>query len=104
MAAEIILVPVAPAVEVKANASTTMKPWRRRMRFMVSIAQAHVDVGAVDSRVASGGPAGAHLHQCRMRYLADDEFSRRHPGPLDLCMAAQAQVVVGLLEHHAVDR
>lgn len=54
--------------------------------------------------MTAGGPAGADLQVAGMRTLADKNFTGRYAGPRHLGMTAEAEIVVGLREHHAVDR
>ncbi len=58
----------------------------------------------MNSRVAAGGPASAHLHEKRVVYAADVDLPLRSPGTGHLRMTAQAKVRITLREHFAVHR
>jgi hypothetical protein len=58
----------------------------------------------MNSRVAAGGPASAHLQEAAVIDVADVDLPWRHAGTGHLRMAAQANVWITLREHFTVHR
>lgn len=62
-----------------------------------------MDVGAVYGGMTSGGPTAAGLQFRSVRNFADVNFTRGHrAGSLDLRMAAQAKIRIGLQKHLSI--
>ena len=109
------LVKLVSAAEV-VNVTARMNPARKLFPQILLVAtgftvvalaglvqENRVDVGTMDGRVTAGGPASAELEVGGVWAFADENF-RRQTRALHLRVAAEAEIVVGLREHHAVDR
>src|ERR1017187_7535282 len=89
------------------------RPWSRHARLFAFIThhasritlipQPHVHVRTVPRRVASRRPAGAHPEIRGVVFLADIDMPGSHARALDLPMASEAEVQIGLDQQLGVD-